>query len=94
MVNENRRSGRVVRCLGSLGFLVCLTVGMAACGSESADRRNEATDTLTRRQKDSLISTMPIPGARAVGKALDAADAASARARQHDSLLGADTIRR
>ena len=43
---------------------------------------------MTQRQRDSVTSTLPIPGARAVGGALDAADAASRRAEQHDSLLG------
>ena len=44
-------------------------------------------DTLTRRQRDSLLSTMPIPGAGAVGKALRVADSARARAERHDTML-------
>jgi len=43
-------------------------------------------DTLTRAQKDSLLSTMPVPGAGAVGKALEASEKARARAEQHDTL--------
>ena len=57
----------------------------AACADSRAEY-DAAVDTLTRRQKDSLISTMPIPGASGVGRALDAADAAKARAERHDTI--------
>jgi len=60
-------------------------LGVWACG-ESAGDAASATDTLTRRQRDSIIATMPIPGAGAVGRALDAQDAARARADQLDSI--------
>ena len=43
-------------------------------------------DTLTQRQKDSIVSTLPVPGAEAVGRALDAADAARKRAQEHDTI--------
>ena len=56
-----------------------------ACSGSDGDTAS-ATDTLTRRQKDSLISTMPIPGAGAVGRALDAQDRANARTADHDSI--------
>lgn len=71
----------------TLAALVLSTVALAAgaCGSGGGDQAS-ATDTLTRRQKDSLVSTMPIPGAGAVGRAMDARDAANARAAQHDSI--------
>ncbi len=58
-----------------------------ACGSSEADR-SMAVDTLTRAQKDSIAASLPIPGAGAVGGALRARDAASARAAQHDSMGG------
>ncbi len=65
-------------------------LGLAlASGCESAERtraRQEAVDTLTRRQRDSLLSTMPVPGASAVGRAMRAADSAAARARAHDTI--------
>lgn len=57
-----------------------------ACGESQGDAQT-AVDTLTRRQKDSLISTMPVPGAGAVGKALDAQDRARERAEALDSIL-------
>jgi len=56
-----------------------------ACGSEGSDAQT-AVDTLTRRQKDSLISEMPLPGAGAVGRALDAQDLARQRAEMLDSI--------
>ena len=65
-----------------------LLAGLAmGCGAGGGSQTGEAADTLTRRQKDSLISTMPVPGAGVVGKALRAADSASARAQRHDTLL-------
>ena len=76
------------RCLVALAVATSLCAcgrnGDQAQGTADAQR---ATDTLTRRQKDSLISTMPVPGAGAVGKALDAQDASRARAAALDSIL-------
>jgi hypothetical protein len=67
-------------------ILVVLT-GLAWGCSRGADTGSQAAqDTLTRRQKDSIVSTLPVPGAGAVGKALDAADAARARAEMHDTI--------
>jgi hypothetical protein len=57
-----------------------------ACGQSAGDAQT-AVDTLTRRQKDSLISEMPLPGAGAVGRALDAQDRARERAEALDSIL-------
>ncbi|HIF07063.1 MAG TPA: hypothetical protein EYQ64_08960 [Gemmatimonadetes bacterium] len=45
-----------------------------------------SADTLTRRQKNEIISTLPIPGARGVGRALEVSDRAQAQAAQHDSI--------
>ena len=67
--------------------LVALAVlGVAACGQSASKADAPAVDTLTRRQKDSIISTLPIPGASRVGAALEAADRANARAQQHDTI--------
>jgi len=60
-------------------------VAVTACSDRAAEYQT-AVDTLSRRQKDSLISTMPIPGANAVGRALNAADQASARTLAHDTI--------
>ncbi len=68
------------------GLIVAVAVlGVVACGTGAGDAQS-AADTLTRRQKDSLIAEMPIPGASAVGRALDATDRASARAAEHDTI--------
>jgi len=71
------------------GILVFLGLVLIACdGGERARQRQEALDTLTRRQKDELISNMPIPGAGAVGKALSVTDSVKARAERIDSTTG------
>jgi hypothetical protein len=41
---------------------------------------------MTQRQRDSTIAESRLPGATAVGRALDAADAAAARAAAADSI--------
>jgi len=61
-------------------------MGVGACG-QSAGGDASAADTLSRRQRDSIISTMPIPGAGGVGRALDAQDASRDRSRALDSIL-------
>jgi len=64
-------------------FLAALTFGCSGSGSGGTDG---TADTLSQRQKDSIVSTLPVPGAGAVGRALDAADAARARAETHDTI--------
>jgi len=54
------------------------------CGSGKSDQT--ARDTLTERQKDSILANSKIPNARAVGSAMRAADSTSARVRQGDSV--------
>ncbi len=56
-----------------------------ACGQSRGDAASSA-DTLTRRERDSIIATMPIPGASGVGRALDASDRARDRANALDSI--------
>lgn len=63
-----------------------LLLPVAACSSGGGDAET-ATDTLTRRQKDSLISTMPVPGSGAVGKALEVSDSLRSRAERHDTMF-------
>ena len=70
-------------------FSVLALASAVAWGCQSqerADARREAIDTLTQRQRDSLLSTMPVPGASAVGRALRVADSAAARAQRHDTI--------
>lgn len=58
----------------------------AACSIGSEGEGADVADTLTRRQRDSVIADSKLPGAGAVGRAREAADRASARARMEDSL--------
>ena len=70
--------------------LLCL----AACGGgESADKQAVNRDTLTQRQKDSILAKSSIPGASNVGRAMRAADSTSAGAHRADSVA-ADTTER
>lgn len=63
---------------------VAVLVLAVACGggqSSSAGR-----DTLTQRQRDSILAQSKVPGARAVGAAMKAADSASAKIRATDTV--------
>ena len=71
----------VSAAVAALGFSL-----VVACGGGDTPDSDTAQDTLTRRQKDSIVSTLPVPGAGAGGTALDAADAARARAERHDTI--------
>lgn len=77
-------SGRPAR-LGILALSFLLT---ACPGPDAEARQVNDRDTMTVRQRDSVTATLPIPGARGVGGAVDAVDKANARAAQHDDLLG------
>ncbi|MFO8175883.1 MAG: hypothetical protein ACQET1_12255 [Gemmatimonadota bacterium] len=89
MPNPKETGGtrRAMRAGLSFSILLLLSVGSGGCGGEDGEAGDAAVDTLSRRQKDSLISTMPVPGAGVVGKALRAADSADARAQRHDTLI-------
>lgn len=71
----------------------CAVLGMlaaAACSPGGKHANNMAADsaardTLTRRQRDSVIANSQLPGAKAVGKAMDAQDAAAAHNAAIDS---------
>jgi hypothetical protein len=59
---------------------------IAACGGKSDAARKAAADTLSERQRDSILAKSSIPGASAVGKAMTAADSTSARVRASDTV--------
>ena len=67
-------------------ILAASLLALMGCTGGGEDAGQLDPDTLSRRQKDSILSTLPVPGAGAVGKALDAADAARARAELHDTI--------
>ncbi len=72
--------------MAALAALTVLSIGCSLGGDASA---TNAADTLTRRQKNEIIRTLPVPGARGVGRALDATDQLADRAQRHDSLASA-----
>lgn len=69
------------------GFVVCLSLAMA-CGTGKSD---QAADTLTQRQHDSILANSKIPNARAVGSAMRAADSTSAGISRADSVASDTT---
>ncbi len=69
--------------------LVALLLPLGACSIPEPELAVDR-DTLTRRQKDSITATLPLPGAGVVGRALKASDAAQARADRHEAELGAN----
>ena len=68
---------------------------IAACGGGGSDKSSETVnrDTLTERQKDSILAGSKIPGARGVGSAMRAADSMSARIQQSDTVARDTTER-
>ena len=69
-------------------YFVFATIALlAACGGgPSRTSRTAAADSLTERQRDSILAQSKIPGARAVGKAMRVADSTSAGIRAADSI--------
>lgn len=57
---------------------------LAACGGQEGD--GTPADTLTQRQRDSVIGASRLPGAGGVRRALEASDSAAARRALLDSL--------
>jgi len=72
--------------LGWLTLAAALTGGCSGDPEPEPSAEAGPADALNRRERDSVISTLPIPGASGVGRALRAADSARARANVHDSL--------
>ncbi len=66
--------------------LFVLSTALAGCSGGGPPPAADAPPERTRPQRDSLLSTLPVPGAQGVGRALDAAGAAAERARQHDTI--------
>lgn len=64
-------------------ILLCLV--LAAC-VKSERPSSATTDTLTRRQRDSVLGASRLPGARGIRGALSAQDSAAARNARLDSI--------
>jgi hypothetical protein len=74
---------------GRLSILIALVLAFtpAACGErQSQPSRAVQGDSLTQRQRDSMLAESGIPGARGVGRARRVADSVSARVQATDSV--------
>lgn len=69
-----------------LVLLLCAASLSACSGDGAEDAATTRADTLTRRQRDSIIAGSRLPGAGAVGRALETSDAAADRATAHDTI--------
>lgn len=63
---------------------VALAAAAVACGGDQTAQNRR--DTMTQRQKDSVLAQSELPGARGVGMAMEAADSAKARQARLDSI--------
>lgn len=63
-----------------------IALGVVACSGGGDSQQTVQRDTLTQRQKDSILARSKIPGASGVGRAMTAADSASARVRAADTV--------
>jgi hypothetical protein len=69
--------------------LVLALLFVVACSSGQPDSAQQVNrDTLTQRQRDSILAQSKIPGARGVGTAMRVADSTSARAQATDTVGG------
>jgi len=66
-----------------LALAALVAAGATACGGEKPQQ--SAADTLTRREKDSIIGQSGLPGARGVTRALGVSDSANKRNAELDS---------
>lgn len=66
--------------------LALLLVALVVPACAQNDTASNDRDTMTQRQRDSVLAQSGIPGAGGVGKALGAADSIRARNAQLDSL--------
>ena len=67
--------------------ILAVALCIAACGGgQSKSSSSGTTDTLSERQRDTILSRSTIPGARGVGKAMRVADSTSAGIRAADSV--------
>jgi hypothetical protein len=68
-------------------MVLALLFLVSACAGAGDQDATATQDTLTRAQRDSIIGTSSLPGARSVQRAIDTRDSANARAAAMDTLL-------
>ena len=83
MSGSLRRGGWMLLACTLACLLACLSAG---CGAHAGE--NAPASRLTEAQRDTAIARSQIPGAAAVGRALDVSGRESAHAAQMDSLPG------
>ena len=66
------------------GVIAMLVITLAACTDPKPPAA--AVDAATRRQRDSVVARMPVPGAPAVDRALGVLENAQARAAVFDTI--------
>ncbi|HEX7051966.1 MAG TPA: hypothetical protein VF188_17290 [Longimicrobiales bacterium] len=66
--------------------LLMAVLVLAACSGGRTEGEEAARPELTQRQRDSIIGESSLPGAQGVKGALEASDAAAARAARLDSI--------
>ena len=64
---------------------VCAALAIVACGTKQDTAANNR-DTMTRRQKDSVLAQSGLPGAKGVGMALKVADSLKAKQARLDTI--------
>ena len=69
-------------------ILLAATLALAACGGGDTSKKPNAInrDTLTERQRDSVLGQSRIPGASGVAKAMRVADSTSAGVSASDTI--------
>ena len=65
-------------------IIACVAL-LGGCAGDAPDADEVPADTITQRQRDSVIGASRLPGAQGVRGALKASDAAAARAAALDS---------
>ena len=66
---------------------VVVLLTLCACGGGAKDNAQRvSSDTLSERQRDSMLAGSRIPGARGVGKAMRVADSTSAGTEQTNAV--------
>lgn len=72
-------------------ILLVVSIGVTlGCGSDTSSKTVNR-DTLTERQKDSILANSKIPGARGVGSAMRASDSVGAHVQRVDSVASDTT---
>lgn len=71
--------------VGSKVAVALAVAVLAACAGSESETAQNRRDTMTKRQRDSVLAQSQLPGARGVGMAMKAADSAAARRARLDS---------